>query len=290
MKKHSKIKLWANHGSTILSITLVLLLLGLLMILEYHSYRQTHDIQEQITIRVDLMPETTDSSALILKQRVANLPNVKQVDYISRDEAAKIFTLDLGDDFVDFLGYNPLSPSLMVNLTADLLPENNTKTIDDFKSKVSSWNDVEDVAYQETVVTELHDIYYKLSWFLIFFICLLLILCVILISSTIRIALYAQRDTIRSMRMVGAKVAFIARPFVLRAFLYGFIGAILASLLSLLVLWLFNNRLSLGIVITDHYIWYSAIAAVLILIGISITWLSTVVTVRRYIRQIDKEN
>lgn len=284
MSKHSKVNLWGTHSSTILSITFVLLLLGLLMLLEYHSYRHTHDMQEQITFRVDLQPEVTDAGAQQLKAAIEKMNYVKHVDYISRDEAAKIFSADLGEDFVDFLGYNPLFPSLMVNLRADLIPDNSTRVLDQFKKDVESINGVTEVSYQENVVSELNDIYYKLSWFLILFIGLVLILCIILINSTIRIALFAQRDTIKTMRMVGAKMHFIVRPFVGRSLLYGFLGGLIASILMAVIMWIFNHELHLGIDVMEHSLWYATIAVLLILVGMLISWLSTIFAVRHYVR------
>lgn len=290
MSKHSKVTLWGTHGSTILSITLVLWVLGMLMTLEYHSYRQTHDMQEQVTFRLDLTTVTGQDEALALKKSIEEIRYVKHVDYISKDEAAKIFIDDLGDDFVDFLGYNPLSPALMVNLRADLVPDNQSNIISQFKHDINQMPGIEKIAYQENVVTELNEIYYKVSWFLVLFICLVLLLSVVLISSTIRIALYAQRDTIRSMRMVGAKVGFIARPFIARGMLYGFLGGLISSLLTVGVMCLFNNQLNLAINISDHIIWYAVIAVVLVLVGMVISFFSTLFNVRRYVRKIDYEN
>ena len=286
MSKHSKVNLWGTHGSTILSITLVLWLLGMLMMVEYHSYRQTHDLQEQITFRLDLAPSVDQQAALDLKHQIEAISYVKHVDYISKDEAAKIFVEDLGDDFVDFLGYNPLMPVLMVNLRADLLPDNQSDIIGQFKQDINKMEGIEAISYQENVVSELNEIYYKVSWFLVLFIGLLLLLSVVLISSTIRIALYAQRDTIRSMRMVGAKVGFIARPFIQRGLLYGLVGGIMAAMLTVGVMYLFNNRLALNINLSEHYLWYAGIAVLLVLVGMVISFFATLSNVRRYVRKI----
>lgn len=290
MSRHSKVNLWGTHTSTVLSITLALTMLGMLLMIEYHSYRQTHDLQEQTTFRIGLTPETDEPTALQLKSQIEAMPQVKHVDYISSDEAASIFVEDLGDNFVDFLGYNPLSPSLMVNLRADLIPENQTNAIAQFKHDIMQLKGVAIVEYQEKVVNELNDIYYKLSWFLIFFMALLLLLCIVLISSTIRIALYAMRDTIRTMRLVGATVGFISRPFLRRGLLYGLLGGLFASIVAFAVMFLSNNQLHLGIVFADHYLWYAGIAALLILIGMTISYLATLLNVRRYVRRIDYEN
>ena len=87
---------WETKVSTVLSITLVLLLLSLLLTVEYHSYRATHDAQERITYKVDLVPEVTDEQAANLCDSISTLPYVKHVDYISKEEAAEIFSEEMG--------------------------------------------------------------------------------------------------------------------------------------------------------------------------------------------------
>lgn len=279
----NKVNLWGTHGATILGISLVLFMLGLLLTIEYHSYRLTHDAQERITYKVDLSPEVSDSLALALKGRVEKMDFVKHVDYISKDKAAEIFAEDLGEDFVGFAGYNPLYPSLMVNFNVALLPDNSTETLDRFCAEVGAQEGVTGVAYQENVVGELRDIFYRLSWFLIVFVVLLLLITIVLISSLIRIALYSSRDTIATMRLVGAKASFIARPFRLRSIAYGAIGGLIADCLVLVTLWAFGNQFGIDLLNPDHILWYALIGAAIILVGILITYLATAITVRRHI-------
>ena len=279
----NKVNLWGTHGATILGISLVLFMLGLLLTIEYHSYRLTHDAQERITYKVDLSPEVSDSLALALKGRVEKMDFVKHVDYISKDKAAEIFAEDLGEDFVGFAGYNPLYPSLMVNFNVALLPDNSTETLDRFCAEVGAQEGVTGVAYQENVVGELRDIFYRLSWFLIVFVVLLLLITIVLISSLIRIALYSSRDTIATMRLVGAKASFIARPFRLRSIAYGAIGGLIADCLVLVTLWAFGNQFGIDLLNPDHMLWYAIIGAAIILVGILITYLATAITVRRHI-------
>lgn len=279
----NKVNLWGTHGATILGISLVLFMLGLLLTIEYHSYRLTHDAQERITYKVDLSPEVSDSLALALKGRVEKMDFVKHVDYISKDKAAEIFAEDLGEDFVGFAGYNPLYPSLMVNFNVALLPDNSTETLDRFCAEVGAQEGVTGVAYQENVVGELRDIFYRLSWFLIVFVVLLLLITIVLISSLIRIALYSSRDTIATMRLVGAKASFIARPFRLRSIAYGAIGGLIADCLVLVTLWAFGNQFGIDLLNPDHIFWYAIIGAAIILVGILITYLATAITVRRHI-------
>ena len=279
----NKVNLWGSHGATVLGITLVLFMLGLLLVIEYHSYRLTHDAQERITYKVDLSPDVTDSLALANKAAIEQMSYVKHVDYISKQKAAEIFSEDLGEDFVGFIGYNPLYPSLMVNFNVSLLPDNSTEVLDRFCAEVGQMEGVTGVVYQENVVSELRDIFYKLSWFLIVFVVLLLVITIVLIASLIRIAIYARREAIGTMRMVGATAGFITRPFLWRSVLYGAIGGLIASALTAITLWVFSNEFDLNLVAAEHWMWYGIIALALILVGIVIAYLSTAVTVRRYI-------
>ena len=279
----NKVNLWGTHGATVLGITLVLFMLGLLLVIEYHSNRLTHDAQERITYKVDLSPDISDSIALADMAVVEKMPYVKHVDYISKQKAAEIFTEDLGEDFVGFIGYNPLYPSLMVNFRVDLLPDNSSEVQDRFCEEVGGLEGVTGVAYQENVVSELREVFYKLSWFLIVFVVLLLVITIVLIASLIRIAIYARKDAIGTMRMVGATAGFITRPFLWRSVLYGALGGLIASLLTAITLWVSSNEFDLNLMAPEHWMWYGAIAVVLIIVGIAIAWVSTAVTVRMYI-------
>ena len=281
MKK--KASLWATHGATILGITLVLFMLGLLLCIEYHSYRITHDAQERITYKVDLSPDVSDSLALAVKGRIEQRDYIKHVDYISREKAAEIFTDELGEDFVGFIGYNPLYPSLMVNFNVSLLPDNSNEVLDRFCEEVGAEEGVTGVAYQENLVNEVRDGFYKLSWFLIALMLVLVLITVVLIDSLLRIALYAQRETIHTMRMVGANVSFIKRPFIVRSVAYGALGGLIASLLTFAAVWVAGNEFQIPLTDASHLQWYLLIAVILIVVGILISYLSTAITVRRYI-------
>lgn len=279
----NKVNLWGTHGATVLGITLVLFMLGLLLGVEYHSYRLTHDAQERITYKVDLSPDVSDSLALVRKSEVGAMAYVKHVDYISKQKAAEIFSEDLGEDFVGFIGYNPLYPSLMVNFNVSLLPDNSSEVLDRFCAEVGRMEGVTGVTYQENVVGELREVFYKLTWFLIVFIALLLIITIVLIAALIRIAIYGQRETIRTMRLVGAKASFIARPFLWRSVWYGALGGIIASALTVITMWVCSNQFGWDLLATEHWLWYGAIAATLVIVGVAIAYASTLFTVRSYI-------
>ena len=272
-----------KKGATILGITLILFMLGLLLCIEYHSYRISHDAQERITYKVDLSPDVSDSLALAIKGRIEQRDYIKHVDYISKEQAAEIFAGELGEDFVGFIGYNPLYPSLMVNFNVSLLPDNSTEVLDRFCKEVGAEEGVTGVAYQENIVVELREDFYKLTWFLIVLMLVLVLISVVLIGSLIRIALYAQRETIRTMRMVGATTGFIMRPFLRRSIACGAIGGIIASALMVLAIWICANEFQLPLTAQEHWTWYIIIAVTLVVVGIIISWLATAFTVRHHI-------
>lgn len=286
--KRSKVNLWETHSSTILSITLVLFLLGLCMMVEYHFYRATHDMQERITYKVDLVADITDEDAQQLKATIEAMPYVKHVDYISRQKAAEIFTEVLDDDFVGFIGYNPLYPSMMVNLKADYLPDATNEIrrggIDRFESEVRGLEYVVGVAYQENVVNHVNSVFYKATWFLIVFMVILILVSILMIRSTIGISLFSQREAIRTMQLVGAKRAFISRPYLARSVWYGLLGAVFALLALAISLGVFNQSLGgLDLLSSTHMIWYAGIAALVIILGIIISFLSTLSALHRYL-------
>lgn len=282
--------LWETHSSTVLSITLVLFLLGLCLMVEYHSYSMTRNMQERITFKVDLVPDITDEAAMMVKTYIEVMPEVKHVDYISREQAAEIFSEELNDDFVDFIGYNPLYPSMMVNLRADYIPETSQggreRVIKEFADSVNGLEYVTGVAYQENVVNELNDVFYKVTWFLIIFMALLIVVSILMISSTIRIALYAQRDTIGTMQLVGAKSGFIARPFLARSLWFGLLGGVISIVILAIATGIFNQSLGgLDLLNSTHLYWYLGIGVIIIVMGIALSYLSTLFAVRRYLRQ-----
>ena len=287
---HSKVNIWETHSSTILSITLVMFLLGLCLLVEYHAYRATHDMQERITFKVDLVPDITEEDALALKSEIEAMPQVKHVDYISRQQAADLFTEELEEDFVGFIGYNPLYPSMMVNLRADLMPRYGSSAsqleIELFTQEVKGLVYVTNVTYQENVVGALNDLFYKLTWFLIVFMAILLLVSFLMIGSTISIALFAQRDTIRTMQLVGAKPGFIARPFLSRSLWYGVCGSVIALLALAIATGVFNQSFDgFELLRADHMIWYAGIAVVIIVMGMVVSYLSTLFAVNRYLRR-----
>lgn len=282
--KHNKKHIGTTQTSTLPSITMVLFVLGLLMLTEYHSYRISQETQERITYKVDLVPNIDQASVDQLKKEISQYPYVKHVDYISKEEAAEIFSSDIGEDFVGFIGYNPLYPSMMVNFRADLLPQKSSQELDKFCLAMSQHDYVTGVNYQEIVVNEMYDIFHKLTWFLIIFFILLLIACVMMIHNTIKLVFYSMGETIQTMRLVGATRSFISRPFILKGLLIGAVSGILADILLAIIVVVLDKQINLSISNLDYLPYYAAIAGGIIVVGMLITWFSTVPAIRKQLR------
>lgn len=288
MRKQKSVKLWGTYTSTILSISLVLFVFGLLLILGLHSYQYTNDIQEGVMYNVILSPDTEEANAMELQKRLQDrkeFPYVKTVYYISKDEAARNFSQELGEDFVEFTGYNPLFPSLEVTLKSDFLQNNNAEHRRQFVEKLKHTPFVTDVVYQETMVDELNDIFAKVGWFMAIITVLLLFVSIMLINCTIKLVIHSKRYIIKTMQLVGAKRSFIIAPFLRKSILYGFLGGIIASALLGTLTYIINSQLGIGIDYVANEIPYIAIGTVLLLFGIIISLCSTYLSLVHYLRK-----
>lgn len=291
----NKVNLWGTHGATILGISLVLFMLSLLITIEYHAYRTTRDAQERITVDVTLLiPDSLDceQTARADSEFVASLPNVKKVEYMSKEESLQEFAESANipqEELQDLLDVNPISPHLLVNFNADIIPDTSSANYKKFCEQIESHcnhpvvTEFAELPNKESMVHQLLEIFYKLTWFLIFFVTLLLLISVVLINSLIRIAIFNRRDTIATMRLVGAKPSFIGRPFRLRSLAYGAIGGLIASVLNLIAVWAFSNGFHLHLLGPEHLTWYALISLVVILVGMAIAYLSTAITIRIHI-------
>ena len=283
--RKNKIRLWAGRTSTVFSIMLVLFVLGLLMFVEYHSFMVTHNMQERIAYQVDLNPETTEEEAMGLRDELLEMDYIRSVDYISAEEAARLFSAELDEDFLTLLdSVNPLYPTLMVTFKASTSPQQIVEIRKQFEKDVDEYTIVDGVTYHESMVNDLSQIFYKLSWFLIIFVVLLLIVSVALISTTIKIAIFSNRHTIKTMNMVGATMGFITRPFLWRSILYGFLGALFATVLMYAAIYAFNKQFHLALFHPRYFQSYFILTSILFVVGIAISFIATYLSVHHHIR------
>lgn len=293
INKGQSVKLWGSYVSTILSIALVLLVLGLLLVLGYHSYCYTKNIKENIIYNVVLSPDVAEKEILELKQELEqkdNYPYIKAVNYISKDEAAKSFAAELGDNFVDFLGYNPLFPSLEVKLKSNNISSTQTQeNINLFVTNVKNNDIVTEVVYQEVTINEVNDMLSDIGWILIIFISLLLFISVVLINNTIKIAIYSKRYTIKTMQLVGAKRWFIISPFLKRSVLYGLFGAFIAIIALIILMFAAYKHLNASELLMYYKQPYMVIGCIIVAFGIAISSVSTYISIIYYLNRKDEQ-
>jgi cell division transport system permease protein len=233
-------RLRASYITSIISITLVLYMLGLLGLIILHGKKLSEYVRENISVTLLLKEDVNDATVLNFRQRLEQSGFVKTSRYITRDEAARELTNDLGEDFVQFLGYNPLPPTIDLQLKSGYA---NSDSIAKIEKRLLANRIVKEVVYQKSMIDEVNSNIRKVTMIISGFSIILLLIAVILINNTIRLSVYASRFIIRSMQLVGATEGFIRKPFILKAMLHGTYAGILAVGLLTGTLWLALQRI-----------------------------------------------
>jgi cell division transport system permease protein len=270
----------SSRFSTVVSISLVLFLLGALGVLLLHANKLSNYLKENIELSVVLNSDTDSLAINELYERIAKANYVKEARIISKEQAAEALKKDLGEDFVSFLGYNPLFASIDVRLRADFADE---ATIASFLSSVKSNPAVKEVQYQASLVESINSNLKTITWILLGFSALLILVSVALINNTIRISLYAKRLLIKSMLLVGATKGFIRKPFLVTSFWNGIIGAAISIGLLTGLFYAAEQKVPELTLIRDMQL-MGIVAAVLILLGILLSFICTLFAVNKYLR------
>jgi cell division transport system permease protein len=266
--------------STIFSITLVLLMLGMLGLILVHAKNLSNYVKENIVLNIILNESANEADILQFQKELNANAAVKNTQYVNKEVAAKNLTQDLGEDFVNFLGYNPLLSTVDVYLKADYA---NNKSIDALKAQISQRPVVKEVIYQSSLIDMVNKNLNTISLIILGFAAVLMVISVALINNTIRLAIYSQRFLIKSMQLVGATKSFIRRPFVLVAALHGLISAIIAVILLLGILYYAQKQIP-EIIILQNYTEFGFVLLFLVAVGIFITAISTAMAVSKYLR------
>ncbi|MBK1441070.1 FtsX-like permease family protein [Parapedobacter sp. ISTM3] len=266
--------------STVISIALVLLMTGLLGLLLVHAKNLSNYVKENIVLNIIMNEGAGEGNVLAFQKELESDRYVLRSQYISKELAAKNLSQELGEDFVEFLGHNPLLSSIDVYLKAEYA---NTDSIETFIKKVSANDMVKEVVYQESLIDMVNKNIRTISIVILAFTAVLLIVAVALINNTIRLAIYSQRFLIKSMQMVGATRGFIRRPFLGYGILHGLLGALIAILLLLLTLHLGQREIP-ELVFLRNWFEFVVIFVVVALLGILISGLSTYFAVSKYLR------
>jgi len=213
--------------STVFGVALVLLMVGLLGLILVHANNLSRYVKENIVLNIYMDDAAHETDILQLQRDLEANPMVKQTQYVNKELAARNLQKDLGEDFVKFLGYNPLSASLDVYLKADYA---NNADIDKFKGELLKNPLVKEVKYQQSLVDMMNQNLTSITLIILAFTAIFVVVSVALINNTIRLAIYSQRFLIKSMQLVGATKGFIRKPFILYGIWHGLLGGLIAFL------------------------------------------------------------
>ncbi|MCM4163830.1 MULTISPECIES: ABC transporter permease [unclassified Arenibacter] len=224
-ERFQKRKLISSYFSVVLSIGLVLFLLGILGLLVLNTKKLADHFKEQITISVFLKDNAKEVEVDQLQKSLAMAEYTKKATYVSKEQAAEQHSEEIGENFLDFLGYNPLKNSIDVQLKADYV---STEKIAEIAEEISSRDYIEEVSYDKPLITLLNDNVKKISFWILVASGIFTFIAVLLINSSIRLSIYSKRFIIKTMQMVGATKTFIRRPFIWTNIKLGILGAVLA--------------------------------------------------------------
>jgi cell division transport system permease protein len=272
-------RLTASYFTSVVSITLVLFLLGIAGILILNAKKLSNYVKENIGISVYLNDDAREVDIFSLQKTLDAKKYVKETRYITREQAAEDFQKELGEDFVDFLGYNPLPSSIDVKLHAAYANPDSFAVIE---KEFRTYPQVADVAYQKDLIYAVNLNIRKISIAILVLCILLFLIAVTLISNTIRLTVYSKRFIIRTMQLVGAHHYLIRRPFLIKGITQGLIAALFAILLLTAAIYIVEKQME-GLFSFQDFQILGIIFGIIMITGILIAWISTLLSVNKYL-------
>ena len=278
-EKYQKRRLISSYFSVVISIALVLFLLGLLGLLVLNTKKIADHFKEQIALTIYLKDTAKEVEITQLNKSLALAEYTKSTTYVTKEEAAEAHSKEIGEDFMEFLGYNPLQNSIDVYFKADYITSGE---IDDIAEELTAKSFVDEVVYDKPLISLLNENVTKISFWILVISAIFTFIAVLLINSSIRLSVYSKRFTIKTMQMVGATKRFIRKPFVWQSVKLGMIGAVLALIGMALVLYYMNRSFPELNLLQDVTLLAGLFVGVFIL-GIIITWFSTFMATQRFL-------
>lgn len=266
--------------STVISIALVLLMTGLLGLILVHAKNLSKYVKENIVLNVIVNDNVNEGDVLSLQKDLEKENYVLRTEYVSKELAAKNLKEDLGEDFVEYLGTNPLLPSIDIYLKEQYA---NADSIQPFIEKVAKNSRVKEIVYQESLIDMVNKNIRIISIVVLAFTVILLVIAVALINNTIRLAIYSQRFLIKSMQLIGATKSFIRRPYIIYGIIHGLIGALIAILLLIFTLQFAQKQVP-ELIFLQNWGQFVAIFIVVVGLGIVISVFSTYFAVTKYLK------
>ena len=271
-----------TNFSTILGVTLVLTTIGLMSLLFFSAKGIGDGMKSGIELQVMLEDDFADNKVIKAKKLLQAERFTQEVIFVSKDQAAADHTEALGEDFVEFLGENPLPASFRLHLQPEYAEPD---SLDWIVAQLQAGSDVREVVYQPDLFASVVDNITKVTIGLAVLMVFLLFISVALINNTIRLAVFSKRFIIKSMQLVGATASFIRRPFIWTGVGIGLFSAILAIGIICGILYISRDG-ALGsitqIIIEQNY--YIPMFSLILVMGVLISWISTHLAVSKFIR------
>lgn len=263
-----------------ISTTMVLLLLGLVVFFVLAAHNLSLYVRENISFSLVVGDNMKEADVLKLRKRLAAEPFVKELEYISKEQALKEHTEAMGTDPQEFLGYNPFKASMEIKLHSQYA---NSDSIARIEKVLKRNSNIQEVLYRKELIDAVNDNIRNISLLLLGLALVLALISFALINNTIRLAIYSKRFLIHTMKLVGAKWSFIRRPFLRRNFWVGILSACVADgLLWAGATWLVRYEPGLVSVVTPQVM--VVVSCAVLVFGVLITWLCALLSINKYLR------
>lgn len=278
-EKYQNRRLISSYFSVVISIGLVLFLMGLLGLLVLNTKKIADHFKEQIALTIYLKDTAKEVEITQLNKSLALAEYTKSTTYVTKEQAAEEHSKEIGEDFMDFLGYNPLQNSIDVYVKADYITSGEIDTI---ATEIQSKNFVDEVVYDKPLISLLNENVARISFWVLVISGVFTFIAVLLINSSIRLSVYSKRFTIKTMQMVGATKSFIRKPFILKSVKLGMIGAVLALMGMAAILYYMDKSFPELNLLSDKFLLTGLFLGVF-LMGVIISWLSTYFATQRFL-------
>jgi cell division transport system permease protein len=275
----TKAKLRSSYVTLVVSVSLVLFLLGILGIVLINARELSDYFRESLSFSIMLDDASKEADIRMLQKDLDAKAYVKSTEYVSKDEAAASLREELGEDFISFLGNNPLPPSIDVYLVSDYTSPDSVAKIEKY---IRLYPFVDDVIIPESLLQLINENVRKVSLFLLVLSLFLFLIALTIINNTIRLSVYSRRFLIRTMQLVGATRSFIRKPFLLQGAFHGFLAAIVAMTLLVGLLYLIEKEFFMMFTFENTNL-LLLLGAVIIVTGVLINIVSTYFSVNKYL-------
>lgn len=274
-----KRRLRSSYASVVISIALVLFMLGVLALVLLKSTKVANHFKEEIVMSLFLKDTVSKEKIEELRSTLLAETYTKNLFFLSKENAAKTYSEDLGEDFLEFLGDNPLKNGIDLYLKADFVTPKNMAQLE---QKMKKNELIYEVSYNKSLVEQLSENIKRISFWLLVLSGFFSLVAIILINNSIRLSIYSKRFNIKTMQMVGATKRFIRKPFILQGVKLGFIAAVLALIGLTWVVYYVNKYVPTLGLLADYYT-LAYVAVFTVVISFLITWLSTFFATQRFL-------